>query len=86
MRRVNIRIIIYLDDMLIKGRTLPEILMARDADFSIATFGFCDQPQKISPAPCETNRVSGLSTEKMTFALSEGKLEHVSQQCQENIS
>ena len=30
-------------------------------DFSIATFGFCDQAQKISPAPCETNRVSGLS-------------------------
>ena len=30
-------------------------------DFSIAIFGFCEQPQKISPAPCETNRVSGLS-------------------------
>ena len=24
----------------------------RHIDFSIATFGFCDQPQKISPAPC----------------------------------
>ena len=33
----------------------------RHIDFSVATFGFCDQPQKISPAPCETNRVSGLS-------------------------
>ena len=33
----------------------------RRIDFSIATFGFCDQPQKISHAPCETNRVSGLS-------------------------
>ena len=32
----------------------------RHTDFSIATFGFCDQPQKISPAPCETNGVSGL--------------------------
>ena len=30
-------------------------------DFSIATFGFCDQPQKVIPAPYETNRVSGLS-------------------------
>ena len=28
--RVNIRIIIYLDDMLLIGKTLPEILMARD--------------------------------------------------------
>ena len=30
LRRVNIRIIIYLDEMLLMGRTLPEILMARD--------------------------------------------------------
>ena len=29
LRQVNIRIIIYLDDMLLVGRTLPEILMAR---------------------------------------------------------
>ena len=33
----------------------------RHIDFSIATFGFYDQLQKITPAPCETNRVSGLS-------------------------
>ena len=32
----------------------------RHNDFSTATFGFCDQSQKISPAPCETNGVSGL--------------------------
>ena len=30
LRQVNIRITIYLDDMLLIGRTLPEILMARD--------------------------------------------------------
>ena len=30
LRRVNIRIIIYLDDMLLMGRTLPEIFIARD--------------------------------------------------------
>ena len=30
LRQVNIRIIIYLDDMLLIGSTLPEILMARD--------------------------------------------------------
>ena len=30
LRRVNIRIIIYLDDMLLMRRALPEILMARD--------------------------------------------------------
>ena len=30
LRRVNILIMIYLDDMLLMGRPLPEILMARD--------------------------------------------------------
>ena len=30
LRRVSIWIIIYLDDMLLMGRTLPEILMARN--------------------------------------------------------
>ena len=30
----------------------------RHIDFS--TFGFCDQPQKISPVPCQTNRAPGL--------------------------
>ena len=33
----------------------------RHIDFSIRTFGLSDQPQKISPAPSETNRVSGVS-------------------------
>ena len=33
----------------------------RHIDFSITTSGFCDQPQKIIPPPCETNRVSGLN-------------------------
>ena len=32
----------------------------RRNDVSIATFRFCDQLQKISPALCETNGVSGL--------------------------
>ena len=53
-----IRIIIYLVD------TLEDITKnshgKRHNDFSIATFRFCDQPQKISPALCKINGVSGL--------------------------
>ena len=30
LRRINIRIIVYLDDMLLMGRTLQEIMTARD--------------------------------------------------------
>ena len=50
---------------------LPKQCLANGEDFtrdshgkrhiSIITFGFSDQPQKISPAPCETNRVSWVS-------------------------
>ena len=46
----------------------------RHIDSCIAIFGFCDQPQKISPAPCETNKVSGLSNryrENDFYSLSE---------------
>ena len=28
----------------------------RHIDFSITTFGFCDQPEQICPSPCETNQ------------------------------
>ena len=59
LRRVNMRTITYVDHII--GRTEPEILMVRDINFSIKTFGFCDKPQKISPLPCETTRVSGHS-------------------------
>ena len=31
LRRINIRIVIYLDDMLITGQTMEEILMSRDS-------------------------------------------------------
>ena len=51
--------------------------------FSVTTFGYCNQPQKISPSPCDRNRVFELiDTGKMTLVLSEKKIKHVSQRCQ----
>ena len=54
-------------------------------DFYIATFGFCDQPQKISPAHCETNGVSGIDNRyrENDFCSFREKNKHLSQQCQE---
>ena len=47
LRRVNIRIIIYLDKMLLMERTLPEILMARDTlIFLLQHLGFVISLQK----------------------------------------
>ena len=86
LRRVNIRIIIYLDDMLLMGRTLPEILMARDTlIFLLQHLGFAINLKKSVQHPVKQIEFLGLitDTEKMTFALSEKKLKHVSQQWQE---
>ena len=54
-------------------------------DFSTATFGFCDKPKKSTMHPVKQIEFLCLvtDTEKMTFALSEKKLKHASQQCQE---
>ena len=74
LRRVNIGIIVYLDEMLLMGSTLPEILMVRDTQsFCIMTFGFCDQLQKISLYPVKQIEFQSLiiDTEKLTLALSE---------------
>ena len=86
LRRVNIRIIIYLDDMLLMGRTLPEILMARDTlIFLLQYLGFVINLKKSVLHIVKQIEFLGLviDTEKMTFTLSEEKLKHVSQQCQE---
>ena len=86
LRRVNIRIIIYLDDMLLMGRTLSKILMARHTlTFLLQYLGFVINLKKISLALCETNRVSGLSNRyrENDFCSFRKKLKHVSQQCQE---
>ena len=58
------------------GRTLQEILMARHIDFSNTTFEFYDQPRKISPSSCKTNRVSGLNNryEENNFSLHQRKI------------
>ena len=52
--------------------------------FSIATFRFCNQPHKISPSPCETFRVSGLTKRyrENDFGSFRKNVKHVPQQCQ----
>ena len=52
----------------------------RHIDISITTFGFCDQPQKISPSSCDTSKVSVLNDNfrENELALSEKKVKHVS--------
>ena len=67
-------------------KTLPEILMARDTlIFLLRHLGFVINLKKLVLHPVKQIEFLGLviNTDKMTFALSEKKLKHMSQQCQE---
>ena len=45
--RINIRLIIYLNNILIMGRSLEEILMIQDSNISTATPRFCNKSAEI---------------------------------------
>ena len=49
LRRLSIRLIIYLDDILLMGVSLEAIEMARDNIIFNGTIGFCDKYGKICP-------------------------------------
>ena len=68
------------------GMTLPEILMARDTlIFLLQHLGFAINLKKSVLQPVKQIEFLGLAidTKKITFTLSEKKLKHVSQKCQE---
>ena len=74
LRRVNIRIIIYLDDMLLMGRTLPEIIMARDIlIFLLQHLGFVINLKKSVLLPVKQIEFVGLVIDngKITLAFAE---------------
>ena len=89
LRRINIRIIVYLDDILLMGRTLQEIMTARDIlIFLLQNLGFVINLKKSILQPVKQLEFLGLqiNTEEMTLSLSEEKLTHIIQQCQEVYS
>ena len=55
--RLNIRIVIYLDGMLLLGRWTKEALVAADTDFLVATSRICIQPPKVHSDSLTKNRV-----------------------------
>ena len=71
LRRANIRIIAYLNDMLLMGRMLPKMFMARDTlTFLLQHFGFAINFKKSVRHPVKQNKFLGLvmDTEKMTLS------------------
>ena len=56
LRRLNIRLVIYLEDILPMERSLERILMSRDT-FSASTSEFYHKPKKLSSGTVPPNRI-----------------------------
>ena len=76
-RKINIRVIIYLDDMLILSHTIREAHMSRD-------MGFIINIKKSILHPCQEIKFLGMETDsiKMTLSLTPEKVQKVVKTCQ----
>ena len=86
MRRLNILIIIYLDDMLLIDHTIEETLVARDTViFLLQPLGFVLNLKKLVLTPTQRIEFLGLTVDSliMTLSLPEKKVSNVQKQCQE---
>ena len=89
LRRINIRIIVYLDNMLLMGVGLRgNYGIEGYIDFSVAKFRVCHKSEKSILHPVIQLEFLGLqiNTEEITVFLSEEKLTQIIQQCQEVYS
>ena len=80
LRRLNIGLVIYLEDILLTGRTVEEILMSRDTlIFLLQHLGFVINLKKSVLKPSQQIEFLGLEidTHSMTSALTEEKKEKV---------
>ena len=86
LRRLNILIIIYLDDMSLIGHTIEEALMARDtAIFLLQQLGFVLNLKKSVLTPTQRADFLGVTVDSliMTLSLPEKKVSKVQKYCQE---
>ena len=86
LRRLNILIIIYLDDMLLISRTIEETLMARDTViFLLQLLGFVLNLKKSVLTPTQRIDFLGVTVDlsTMTLSLPQKKVSEVQKQCLE---
>jgi hypothetical protein len=86
LRRINIRIIIYLDDMLLFGVSMEEITTARDSTiYLLESLGFVINYQKSVLQPTQNIEFLGvvINSVTMTMSLTEEKIKSLSAGCQE---
>ena len=82
LRRLNIRILIYLDDMLLMCQSIERLLVARDTViFLLQHLGFVINLKKSVMEPVQTIEYLGLVTNsiQMTLSLTEEKVKGILQ-------
>lgn len=84
LRRLNMLIIIYIDDMLIIGRTQKEAEISRDTViYLLQHLGFLFNMKKSVFTPCQEIKFLGLTINSLTMSLSLDKIRNVQKHCQE---
>ena len=89
MRRLNVRLKIYLDDMLLMGSSLEEIMMARDTlIFILLHLGFVINFQKSILTPSHQIQFLGVEIDSitMTISLPLQKKEQIILQCKDILN
>jgi hypothetical protein len=88
LRRINIRLVLYLDDFLLMGQSLDEILMARDSTiFLLESLGFVINYKKsiLNPTQCLEYLGILVNSLEMTFSLPSRKVTHLTDICNQAL-
>ena len=86
LRRLNIRIVIYLDDFILMGRSLKEILIARETTiFLLQHLGLIINLEKSNLTPSTTMEFLGILIDsiRMTLLLPREKVNKIISNCQQ---
>ena len=85
VRRLNVRLIIYLDDILVMGSSLEEIMMSRDTlIFVLQNLGFVINFQKSVLNPSHQIQFLGVEIDSLSMIVSLPiQKEHIISQCQD---
>ena len=88
LHKLYIRIIVYLDDFLILGKTLEETILSRDtAVYLLQNLGFVINLKKSVLQPTQRTEFLGMIIDsvEMTVSLPQEKLESISKRCQDTL-
>ena len=84
LRRIQIRIVIYIDDMILMAQQLSEILMARDTTiYLLQALGFTMNFEKSILQPSRTLEFLGvlIDSANLTFSIPQGKINSLKALC-----